>query len=763
MPHRAVPRAVKRERARVGEPSSSFRSPAESPKVSALTKSTAVVIRAEKRFNNRKNWAPTMGDAELAEVRTVLQTRFHAAEAVTDEVAGKMNNWEKQFQGEWQDSSHIDDEHIFLNKTREQVQTVGAFLHGMVLQVPRLVEFHPAPSSMVGFDEMWRRAKLKEGLQSYYFDDIWRIRHTVIPDYIRTFLKFTTGIIKTSYREDRNKPDLCFEVKDRALQYIDPYARRMRDASWWFDREFWSRSAVEEMFQMGHWHRPHGFPDVAPSSVISQANDGALRRLYGDNFDAQVPVPEDELVTVDHYYQAPTNLRGGLYGVTLGGENGWLVRYGPTPWAYDGIPFRGGSYDPHEWRIDGTGAVAMHTALQEIINTALNLRMDDWRNNLWDPKLIPEKLVTDKTMEDWNKRSKLVRVSNEVWELLQGSPGAKIGNMIGDLGINSRESLQLYQDLSFLLGQSKEIGHTGDIFRGQSPSKVTTAAEVQEVLSANQSTFRPAFMSIMHTIEEMAEISQAYFSDPDFFGTERILIATGGRYRDVVKDWHHESSDVRARSVSFDEMDVEVNITAMNAADAMLARTFKSGMIRDLLGAIGAVEGLFDEMRDRVDFVPLVMDFMRSVTTDVDAYERSPQEAAEKKQEREQKQQKGIAMQAKMEQVKAQAKEGARAQREVAVAKAESQLDQAAAQNDAALETRKELALLGPTTRNDIEKIVAQVNAEHQATIQEMLLKFTQTVKQMVLEQRLEVEAAKELGKTNATVSVGTGGNQVNQ
>src|SRR3990167_2368933 len=364
-----MPRSMKREMARErAQADRSAREPSESPRVKAATEGNAVVVHAERRFNRRGNWVPTMSAQEIAEARTIFQTRFQAAKLKTDAVATKMEGWEAQYQGQWQDDVHVDEEHIFLGKTRERVQTVGSFLHGMTLQVPRLVEFMPAPQSLVGLEEMWRRAKLKEALQAYYFDDIWKVRHTVLPDYIKTFLKFTTGIVKVDYYEDASKPDLRFQVLDRALQYPDPYARRMRDAEWWIDREFWSRASVEDMFRSGHWHRPQDFPDQAPSAAISSTSSQALRRLYGDNLDSAVPVSADELVTVDHYYVGPTRSRAELYGVVVGGESGWLVRYGPSPWAYKGIPMRGGSFDPHEWYIDGTGLVAMRTATQEIIN-----------------------------------------------------------------------------------------------------------------------------------------------------------------------------------------------------------------------------------------------------------------------------------------------------------------------------------------------------------------------------------------------------------
>ena len=766
MPHKGVPRAMRKERH-----AGSYRDPAESAKVRPLTEGNVVVLAAEKKFNRRQNWVSTMSDAEISEARTIITTRFGAAEPTTDAIAAKMEAWEKQHAGEWMDSEHDDEGHIFLNKTLERVQTVGSFLHGMVLQIPRMVEFHPAPTSLIGLEEMWRRAKLKEVLQNYYFDDLWRIRHTLLPDYIRTFLKFSCGIIKTDYHEDQGKPDLRFVVKDRGLQYIDPHARRMRDAAWWIEKEFYSREAVEEMFRFGSWHRPSDFPDLAPSAIVSgTTGDSILKRLYGANFNSQVPVPADELVEVWHYYQAPTNSRPALYSVLIGGTNGWLARHGPNPFAYKGIPYRGGSFDPHEWRVDGTGLVAMHTALQEIINTALNMRLDDWRNNLWNPVFIPEDLVDSTTRRDWDERQKLIRVSKEVWKMLS-QVGGDINKLIGKFPISSEESMQLYQDLNFFLGQMNEIGHAGDVFRGQSPSKVTTGIEIQEVMAANQGAFRPAFMSIMHTVEEIAEISQAYFADPDFYGPERLVIATDGRYEDVIQDWQFSQGNFKARAVSFDETDVDITITAVNAADALLSRTFRAGMIQNIFAAIGQVPGMFETVQDRLDFVPMILDLIRSVVTDVDRYERSAEDAAKLAQERAQGAEAAAQKQQQMQvatQVQIlQAVEAAKAKREVAVLQAKTeaavatgQAEAEIGQQEAEAEQRRKLEVLSAETEGAIRKIVTQVTAENQAKIGEMLREHMQTMQRMVLEQRLEVQAAKQTG---AAVSVGVGGNAVNQ
>lgn len=729
----------------------------DSPKVRGLVSRENVIYLPGQRDRMAKwNWVKRMSQTEIDNAVNLIDRRYQAADPVTVAIAEKMERLEKLYRGEFIDQSHIDEEHIFLAKGREALQVVSAFLYGMLLQIPKLLEFRPAPTSLIGLNEKWRSAKLSEALTNYYFDDLWKVRHTVLRDFIKTFLKFPSAFIRTDYEASRSQPDLRFTVVDRALQRIDVNAHRIKDAKWWVETEFWERAAVEEMFKMGYWVRPPDLPDMVPSIMQSAVNDATLRRFFGPNTGTGLNIEADEQVEVRCYRQPPRRGLDDRYAVTLGGTGGWLVAYGNSPSPYKGLPYSGDSFDRHEWQIDGHGLLEMHESLNEIINTLLNMRLDDVRQNNWSPAMVPSELVDSDTLDDIEARSKLVRGNKEVIDsIIQG--GKKLADFVVPLPINSKSTEALYQDIAFALGQSDRSGHAGDVFRGQSPTKVTTAQEIQEVLSNNQGVFQPAFMSIMQTVEDMGEISNAYFRSPDFYGEERIMLATGGRYQDVVKQWDFDQDGLRAASVTFDQMNNDVTIRATNGAEAMLARTFKAAVVKELIASIGQVEGLFPELQDRFDMVPVIIDMFRGVVSDIDQFERSPEQVAERQKQRMEKAQQALAQQTQMEALSNRAK-----------AEAKADGDIKAAQGKAAAQASADAVRITQETDARMREIAAQANADSMGEIKTLLVKMAgeldkirldhaESRKDMVVEQALEVAAQ----KAGADSSVGPHGGGV--
>lgn len=717
----------------------------DSPAALPLVTTNVVVGPWERGLNRRANLASTLTDSETAEVNNLIDRRYESAERQTDDMALRMEQLERMYRAEWEESTHYDEEHIYLAKGREALQVVSAFLYGMVSQLPKLVEFQPTPRNLHHVLPMWRQAKLAEALTNYYFDDIWKIRHTVIRDFIKVFLKFPSAHIRVDYHESAHDPDLRFKVVDRALQYIDPHAHRASEAKWWIEKEFWERSAVQEMFDRGHWHRPYDLPDMVPSVMMTGTDDAVMRRFFGSNYNSNIPVETDDLVEVWIYRQAQVKGLDDRYAVRLGGLGGWLVRYGPNPFPGPEIPYCGDSFDRHEWQIDGHGLLEMHEALQEVINTVLNLRLDDLRESVWSPAMVPEDLITDQTIQDIEDRQKLIRGNKEVIQWYAQNK-IRLQDLFSKLPINDKESTHLYQDLAFLLGQNQQVGHSSDVFRGQTPSKVTTAQEIQEALTNNQGVFRPAFMSVMTTIEEAAQITTAYFRNRDFFGEERIILATGGRYQDVVKAWDVNQDGVRAAAVKFDDMNVDMTISAINGADAMLSRTFKAAVIKEMLASIGQVEGLFEELRDRFDFVPLIIDLFRSVSSDIDQFERSDEDAAKIAKARMDRQRQAQAQQIETESLAARAIEGAKSEREVR-----------SIQTRASADAAKEAAKMSQDFANQLKLIVAQEGAQMRREVQLMLQEHLQKMQEMRLEQKLEIEAQTQ----GADAAVGAGQSEV--
>lgn len=734
MPHRGVPRAVKRAMFRQAPnpipyyaQGTTFASPQVAPLV---TKSNVIYLPGQKQRIASWNQVPKMTIEELNAVRLLLDRRYQSADKITVMQAERMFKQEKMYNAEFINKEHEDAEHIYLAKAREALQVVHAFLYGMVLQVPKLLEFRPAPTSLIGLEDKWRSAKLSEALTNYYFDDLWKIRHNVIPDFIKVLLKFSVGIVRTDYFETDTQPDLRFTVVDRALQHIDPNAHRIKDCKWWIETEFWERSAVEEMFRMGYWAKPFGMPDLMPSIFGSGVNNDTLKRFFGDVSQNVLAVESDQLVEVRFYRQAPIKGLDHRYAVQLGGTGGWVVAYGPNPFPSKEMPYSGDSFDRHEWQIDGHSLLDMHASLNEVINTLLNLRLDDVRQNLWNPRGVPAEMIDDQTLSDIESRSKFVRLNQAFTEGIINA-GRKLSDYSVELGINAQATSPVYQDIAFLLGQSNQAGHAGDVFRGQSPKKVTTAQEIHEVLSNNQGAFQPAFMSIMQVIEDMGQTANSYFRNRDFYGEERIMLATGGRYQDVVKKWDLESPDFRAASVSFDQMNTDVTVRATNGAEALLARTFRASVVKELIASIGQVEGLFPELQDRYDMAPLVMEMFRGTVTDIDKFERTPEQVAQRQQERKQGQKQAQAEQIQLEALQARAAVEAKTKGQVDVIQARGQVEAA-----------RDAASLNQESEARLRQMLLEHSVEERAKLKEMLFAHIQEMQKMILDAKLETPTA---------------------
>ncbi len=732
---------------------------------SEATQSSADVISAEVRITSAEteNIVSEMSEQEVEDAKSIITSRYTQAQPITDAIREKMNNWEKQYQAQWRDPEHEDQEHIYVGKTREMVQIVHAFLVQLVSQLPSLVEFQPMLSkNLQALDEEWGRAKIAEALVNFYFDDLWKFRVDILPVFIKTFLKYSLAIIRVSYVDDAERPDLKFEVVDRAFQYIDPYCHDAREAGWWIEKTFLPLTEVENNFETGVWHRPKEFEGATPNTGMDSVDTETWKRFLGDRYNSSAALPEDELVEVWYYYQAAIKGRDHQFATIVGGENGWLVWFGPNPWPYKGIPYRAKSYDPHEWQVDGSPLVELFRHVQEMFNTIINIRLDDARKHAISPVFIPESWVNDKTQEDLESQQKFVRLSDEVVSYIMSQQGDLRKGII-NLPVNT-SSETLFQDMQVLIGLGKELSHTGDVFRGQAPQKQATLGEIQEVLNRNQGVFKPVFMQIMRLMEELAEIALEYFKDPDFFGEERIFAVIGkDRYAEDIKTWHLERGSTGIRRVSPDEMDVDVTINAVNAADAMMARTFRITSIQQLLGAMGQVPGLFEEIREDYKWSGIIDDIFNMSVSDISSFKRSDEEKARRAQEKEQAQQKQIATSARMVQLSEGAKAQAQAKGKIAVVQAEVGL--AGKQQLFEIQAQKEV---------DMEVDINKIAAKNASEIDQIRLEFQQEIRKSRMESRMELQQdlakmqqefilemkALQMGKK---VSIGSGSNNINQ
>ena len=192
------------------------------------------------------NEVMNLSEAERQEILSTIGERVASAQPITDALSEKMRLWEKQYYGRWENAENDDAEHFYLTKSRERLHVVRAFLLYLASQLPQLVSFRPKVRTLSALKEDWDKAKIAEALLNHDLDDKWRFRNDILPGWVTCFLKHSIAIYKVTWNEDPQRPDLRFEVVDRALQYIDPLAHDCRDARWWYEKAFKNRAECEE-------------------------------------------------------------------------------------------------------------------------------------------------------------------------------------------------------------------------------------------------------------------------------------------------------------------------------------------------------------------------------------------------------------------------------------------------------------------------------------------------------------------------------------
>jgi len=701
-----------------------------------VTRDNVIRVPSYAYTNDRENIVSRMAFDAVQEVKTMIDDRYAAARDTTEAVAAKMDKWDRQYNGEWQDGTDADDERIYLPKTREQVQVVRAYIMMLVSQLNPIVTMQPMVSSIWASTEEYKRAKVAEALLQFHFNDLWRIRDDVFPRWLNAFLKHTMAVWKVSYLEDAARPDLKIDVVDRALLYIDPFARELKDAGWIIEKCYLPRSEVVQRVKDGHWYCDSDDLYYLEAGY-HEMPENIRRRYYGaDDTQRRFSLEEDDRIEVWEYWQAPIQGRSDVYAVILGGENGKLVRYGRNPFPYKGIPYRSKSYDPHEFRPDGMGIVGHYTPFQELVNNFLNMRIMDVRKNIIQPVAATGRFVDAQTQDDFKNGQKIVRLSDEVLEA-SNDPAFDLRKHFVPLPFTTSTGELLVQDLPFILGQGKETGHVSDVFKGQAPPHQATLGQIQEQLSRNQGVFRPIYMQVMRGFEELAEICMAYFKSEEYFPEERIIRVIGeNKYAKEIEGWHNPGGDTFVRSVSPDEMDIDVTIDAVHAADALASRTFLITSLEQIFQSIGQIPDLFQELKKELDFVKIAELMINSTGQDIEGLRLSPEARKEKEAREEQSKQEALELQKLTAQLEAQsvgmqeqAKQQARAQGQIAID-----------QNKEQISHQAETARIDQETRNAIQQMIATVGEEMRAEIVKMRE-----------EARLE--------RANANLSVGHGNN----
>ena len=479
-------------------------------------------------------------------------------------------------------------------------------------------------------------------------------------------------------------------------------------------------------------------------------NSEALKRYFQENWDHVSSVKEDELIEIGYYWQAGSRGLGDAFAVVIG-EQRFLVRYGKIPFSYKGIPFRGKSYDPHEWQLDGTGLLEIDRGIQEVTNTLFNLRLDDVRQNMMAPYITTGRFVDQTTLDDAAARRRLWRASEESYEASQNDPNFDLSKHFFRLQLEAATD-GIFQDLAFILGQGKENTNVQDVFQGQMPQKQATLGEVREVLERNMGVFKPIWTQMMRAIEEIAEIAFEYYKDPLFFGENRIISIVGqNRYAETVKGWA-QVGDMTVREVSADEMDVDATIVAVSAADAFMARTLRVSTINEFMASTGQNPGVWDEIKDHYEWAEIFGEVFQQGGFDLERTKRTPEKVQQIQKSRQDAQQAAQKEALSTQLQLLQAKEQAAAAGEAQVAQVKSQA-----------EMQREHGRIKAEAETDLRQILTQTRVELAADLQkietELELKRRNAMEQMLLEFRLEMAAQMQ----GLKVSIGVGGNQINK
>lgn len=684
---------------------------------------------------------------EVDAIRQIILWRFTAAKTKTDEFADKQLKWEKQYNGEWQDATHVDKDHIFLTKTREDSIIIKAYLIQLFSQLDRVVECRPKQRNAQDLNASWERAKLSELIVNTYFNEEWHFTTDFLPRFLNQFVKSSLAVVGVLETENTDgKVDLKPVLVDRANIFVDPFCHDLRHAKWLIYREFIPRSEVAANFERGTWI-PVAPALGVPTSVTG--SDDLLRRLFGNTVEQTQAVPEDMLLEVWHYYQGGSEHGEGalepVYAVMVGGEMGVMCWYGDNPFIYKGIPFRGKAYEPHEWQVDGTPFVELKRPTQEAINTALNLRFDDVRENMLARVAVPSNLIDDTTVSDMNKGNKFVRLAAGAWEALISKWGGngKLAEQFFPLPIGESTQTLLSGDLPLLLGQDREISQVGDVMRGQVPRKSATLGEVTQVLESNQGVFRPIMNQLMRICEEITEILIAALGSPEFFGQTRVVTVVGrNRYDKLVSGWKEMGKDtgVFSREVAQADFDPNVLIDCVSGAKAMMERQLKLSSIQQWLTSIGQIPELFNDLKDKYDFSVLLAPLILSAMDDPERAARTPEQILKLQQDRQiaadQDFQRKLSFQQQTETMHFQARETAKGQRGIA---------EIQAQSDAAVHEQESASMAR------ISEEVAKTRAEMMQIVQILSVQQKLDLAKMQEQAKLDIKVAKAGGKGGVT------------
>lgn len=558
---------------------------------------------------NDDNIIDSLDRSSYDDINFTIEERLYSAEGKTNEMSVKMDKWEKQYKGEWYKKQDNEEDLIFLRKTKEQVSIVYSHILSIVNDLSPLVTFYPIVTRMESAQLEKDRALISEALVDYILNDLVRFKEDILPQFLKSFLKYSMGILKLTWMPDSSRSDFRIENIDRSDIFIDPHAKAdIKNASWIIHRYGLPKREVLKRKRDGHYKLPrwHTENDIMGLPVY-EGHNGTVsvnnRRSMGALKSQHTTILEDENVEILEYWQSPKNGLSDVYCVMVGGITGINVRYGPNPYPYKNHPFFAKSYDPHELEVDGEGLVQELEDTQKVINTFLNMRVEDVRNNMHRPIGINERLVNDATISDFENRRKLLRFDKDyIDEQRSLNPGYNPGSDIVDIPMGTSTDNLLSQDLPFFLAQSKENTGVTDAFAGNVMDRQVTATQFTNTLSRSTGRMRPVLLQIASLCEELGDAIHTYLKSPEFFGEDRILqITPESKYRQIQEGWFNLDKTTVIRSVSPDDMMVDGTMKAVSGFEDQINKSVASSEIINILQGISLNPDMYKAFSKKVN------------------------------------------------------------------------------------------------------------------------------------------------------------------
>lgn len=632
-----------------------------------------------KEDDDRLNLVPTMSEEEKVEAVSFISDRINTATDQTSAMRKQMKSSNMQYEGEWQEESDdIDsDDDIFLPMTREDINSVRAFLISILAQLLPIVRMRVLGSGTIWtkLEEDVKRAKLAEAMFDYYWREQWKAVDDVMPQFLTHFLKYPMGIMKVSYYETDYDPDLKLEVIDRGFLYLDPHANKIQDCGWIGHEYYVPMSEVHMRVDRGDWDIDSDILEGLQTITSGTPETTDMERWFGKRNTSTTTLEADELVRCMDYYQFPRKGLTDVYATTIGTsgtsdtsglDNGILVRYGRNPYPVKGNPFIGGSFNPSD-RPDGQSMAMLQEPFQRVANTLYNIRVKDIRKNVRDATFMLRQMVDKTTLLDLRSGKRLIRLGKQFSDwVMASSDNKKVSDFFGQFP-SGTSTEGVMADLQFILAMGQKSANTPDVFRGMNAQPGATLGQIQEQLSRATGQFTPVIRAIMRIIEMVAQHTTAYFRSEDFYDEERIIMIIGkDKYEDVLKDnnWFRADRNTAYKSVTPDMVDVDMVFNAVSGADMIASRTLLITMFERIMQALGQIPEMYQEVKKTINFSSLFMKVLDVNGVDIEGITYSDKEQlkndqidkeqAEKEQQLQQQQQEeNIQLQAKLKMVEA--------------------------------------------------------------------------------------------------------------